>query len=213
MMSGYVCGDWKVDFFRSIACYDFTINNCGKIQQGSNGGSDYISSQFKAIKDTSAFLTINKMLQFFVGKVGRFKNSDAVRTWICHGSEDDMVLNPTLYFLSAINHCGWNFRVENRILIYLNFSKHILYAERGLQGEHGVTEMIYTPNISAFDDENNRQIVTNFARVIFNTQVNVLKHYGRICTFIAGILAFLLHHNKSLKLIAGEENMITVPLL
>ena len=51
------------------------------------------------------------------------------------------------------------------------------------QVEHGVTEMIYPPNISAFVDEGNRQIVTNLPSVLFNTQVKSLNHDGHICTF------------------------------
>ena len=82
-----------------------------------------------------------------------------------------------------------------------------------MQVEHGVTVIIYPPKISAFVDEKNRQILTNFSSVLFNTQVKVLKHYVHICTFRNVILALLLHHNKDLKGISGEANMITVPLL
>ena len=82
-----------------------------------------------------------------------------------------------------------------------------------MQGEHGVRAMIYPLNISAFVDENSRQIVKEFVIVLFNTQVKALKHDGNICTFITGMLASLLQHKKSLKIIAGEANMITVPLI
>ena len=40
LMGGNVCGDWKVDFFHSMAYYALTMNNCGKVQEGSNGGAD-----------------------------------------------------------------------------------------------------------------------------------------------------------------------------
>ena len=73
--------------------------------------------------------------------------------------------------------------------------------------------MIYTSSIPDFIDENNRQIVTNFASVLFNTQVKALKHDGQICTFINAMLASLMQHNKALKIIAVEANMITVALI
>ena len=122
-------------------------------------------------------------------------------------------MNPTLDVLSALIHGSWNFLGENRILLYLNFSSIFCMQEEKIQGEHGVTEIIYPPNISAFVDENNRQIVTNFTSVLFNTQVKALKHDGHFCTFRADILTSLLQHNKSLKIVAREANMITVPLL
>ena len=73
--------------------------------------------------------------------------------------------------------------------------------------------MIYPPNISAFFDEHNHQIVTNFSSVPFNTQVKAVKHDGHICTFGNVILDSLLQHNKALKVLTGEANMITVALL
>ena len=88
-----------------------------------------------------------------------------------------------------------------------------MYTGRALKGAHDVTKMIHPPNISAFVDENNREIVTDFESVLFNTQVKVLKHYVHICTFRNVILALLLHHNKDLKGISGEANMIIVELL
>ena len=87
------------------------------------------------------------MLQFCVGKVGVFKRSDVIGMSIHRGSTDDRVMNPTLDIFSSITCGGWNLRGENRILLYLDFFKHSLYAGRKLQGEHGVTEMIYPPNI------------------------------------------------------------------
>ena len=61
------------------------------------------------------------MLQVCVGMVNEFKISDAVGMSILHGYADDMVLNPNLDVLYDITHGGWNFRGENRILLYLNF--------------------------------------------------------------------------------------------
>ena len=145
--------------------------------------------------------------------VDGFKRSYAVGTLIRHGSADDMVINPNLDVLSAITSGGWNFRGENRILLYLNVFKHFLYAGGALPVARDVTAMIYPPNVSAFVDGKNRQIVTNFASVLFNTQVKALKHDGNICTFINFILASLLHHNEALKGLSGEANMITVAFL
>ena len=61
MMGGDVCGDWKIDFFHSMACYALIMKNCGKVREGSNGGADCIFPQFQAIKDTSVVLSIDKM--------------------------------------------------------------------------------------------------------------------------------------------------------
>ena len=41
-----------------------------------------------------------------------FKRGDVVGTSICHGSEDYMVLSPTLDVLSAITRGSWNLRAE-----------------------------------------------------------------------------------------------------
>ena len=112
-----------------------------------------------------------------------FKNSGVLVMSICRGSIDDMVFNPNLDVLSSIIRDGWNFRGDKRILLYLNVFKDCLYAGKALQGARGVTAMIYPPNISAFFDKNNRQIVTNFASVLFNTQVKALKHDGHIFKF------------------------------
>ena len=40
MMGGDVCGDWKIDFFHSMACYALIMKNCGKVREGSNRGAD-----------------------------------------------------------------------------------------------------------------------------------------------------------------------------
>ena len=121
LMGGDVCGYWQIDFFRSMACYSLTMNNCGKLREGSNWGSDWIFPQFQSIKYNSVSFTINKILQVCVVIVGVFKSSDAVGTSICRGSEVDMVLNPTLGVLSAITLGGSNLLGENRIILYLDF--------------------------------------------------------------------------------------------
>ena len=82
-----------------------------------------------------------------------------------------------------------------------------------MQVEHGVTVIIYPPKISAFVDEKNRQILTNFSSVLFNTKVESLKHDGHLCTFKTVVLDLLMHHAESLEIIAGEANMITVALI
>ena len=53
----------------------------------------------------------------------------------------------------------------------------------------------------------------DFVILLFNTQVKALKHDGHICTFGTGMISLLLQHNKALKIIAGKEKMITVPLI
>ena len=73
--------------------------------------------------------------------------------------------------------------------------------------------MIYPHSISAFVDNNNRQIVTNFASVTFNTQVKELKHDGNLCTFRNVLLSLLLQNKESLKGLSVEANMVTVVLL
>ena len=107
MMGGDVYGDWKIDYFHSMACYALTMENCGKVREGYIGGADWIFPQFQAIKDNSVVLTINKILHDCVGKVGGFKISDAVGTSIRLDSEYDMVLNPTLdFFLPSLMAVG-----------------------------------------------------------------------------------------------------------
>ena len=95
----------------------------------------------------------------------------------------------------------------------MNLFKHCLYAVRALQVSSDVTEMIYPPNKSDFFDKSNQKIVTNFASVLFNTQVKAIKYDGHLCTFINVMPAFLLLHNEALKGLAGESNMITVALI
>ena len=76
-----------------------------------------------------------------------------------------------------------------------------------------MVSIIYPPKISVFVDDKNRQIVTNFSNVIFNSQVKPPRHDGRLCIFRTGVLTSLLQHNEALKIIAGEAKMITFPLL
>ena len=109
----------KYVFLRIIECYMLTMENCQMLLEGSNDVVDWMLPQFQPIKDTSIYFTINKMIQGCVGKVEGVKMSDASGTSICCGSSDDMVINPNLNILSAITHGEWNFRGENRILIYL----------------------------------------------------------------------------------------------
>ena len=154
-----VCSDWVIDFFHSMTYYIFTMNKCGKVREGYNELADWMFPQFQAIKDTSVSFTMNNMLQVCIGKVGGFKRSYVVGT--C-GSSDYMVMNLTLGVLSDITPVSWNLREENSILPNLNIFKHCLYARRALQVENGVKSMIYPPNISAFVEDNNRQILMNF---------------------------------------------------
>ena len=108
LVGGDFRGDWEIEFFHSMACYVLKMNNCGKLQKGSNEGVDCMLPHFQAIKKTSVYFSINKMLQGCVGMVERFKRSDALGTSIRRGSADDMVLNITLGVLSAITRVGWN---------------------------------------------------------------------------------------------------------
>ena len=76
-----------------------------------------------------------------------------------------------------------------------------------------VMAMIYTPIIYGFVYNKNRPTVINFECIIFNTQVEALRHSGHICTFRNRMLASLLHHNKTLKGVSGEGKMRTVALI
>ena len=58
-----------------------------------------------------------------------FKSIDSVGTSIGCSSADDMVLNPTLDFLSDITSGGCNLRGEKCILLYLNVFKHFCIKE------------------------------------------------------------------------------------
>ena len=196
-----------------MACNVLTMNNCGKLRKGYNEGLDWRFPQFQSIKETSVAFRINKIRQGCVGMVGRFKRSDALGTSIHCCYADDIVLNPTLDDLSTITCGGWNFQSENRILLYLNIFKHFLYAGRALHGARDVTAMIYLPKILAFVDETNRQIVTKFESVLFNTQVKSLKHDGNLSAFRNVMLDLLMQHNKYLRGLAVEVNIIPVALL
>ena len=76
-----------------------------------------------------------------------------------------------------------------------------------------VMVIIYTPKISAFVYYNNRQIVTNFVIVTFNTKVKAINQDGHLCNFINVMFVFLLQNKKSLKGISEESNMITVSFI
>ena len=55
--------------------------------------------------------------------------------------------------------------------------------------------------------------MTNFASVLFNTQVKALSNYFHISTFSNGIFSILMHHNKALIFVSGEVDMIKVALI
>ena len=74
-------------------------------------------------------------------------------------------------------------------------------------------EVIYPPNIPAFVDDNNPQILTNFASALFNTQAKALSHDGHLFSFRNVMLDSLMHHNEYLKGISGEARLIKVALL
>ena len=73
-----------------------------------------------------------------------------------------------------------------------------------LQVASDVMVMIYTPNISGFVDDNNRQIVTNFVSVTFNTKVKAIKQDGHLCNF-RNVMLFFLLQNKNLLQVYQER--------
>ena len=148
--------------------------------------------QLQLIKNTSFFFTINLILQGFVAKMSKFKSSDTVGMSIRCGSEEDIVLNPTFNLFSSIIHGGWKLLRENYILLYLNLFKYFLHGVRVLQGAFDMMVMIYPPNISAHLNYNNLLIVTNLARLLFNTQVKALRHDFHFSIFINIMFSTLL---------------------
>ena len=66
--------------------------------------------------------------------------------------------------------------------------------------------MIYSTIISDLVDKNNHQIATNFASVLFNTQVKALRHNANISTLRNFMLASLMQHKKYLKGVTIEAN-------
>ena len=98
-----------------MACYVLTMNNCGKLREGSNEGVYWMFPQFQEIKETSVTFSTNKIIQGCVGMLDIFKRSDTVGTSIRRISADDMFLNPNLDVLSAITCGDCNFRGENRM--------------------------------------------------------------------------------------------------
>ena len=65
-----------------MACYVLTMNNCGKLQEVSNEGVDWMFPQFQEIKETSVSFSINTTIQGCVEMVDGFKMHDAVGTSI-----------------------------------------------------------------------------------------------------------------------------------
>ena len=63
-MGGDIHSDWEIDFFHGMEFYVLTMNNYGKLREGSNESVDWMFPQFQAIKETSVSLTMNKTLQF-----------------------------------------------------------------------------------------------------------------------------------------------------
>ena len=59
-------------------------------------------------------------------------------------------------------------------------------------------------------NNNNNNIVTNFASVLFNTQVKALRHDGHISIFRNFMFYSILHNNKSIKGVTGDNKIITV---
>ena len=112
-----------------MECYVLTMQNFGKVREGSNEGVKWMFQQFQAMKETSVDLNVNKMFQVCLGKVEVLKRSESEVTSIISGSIDNMVLNKTLDVLSAITRGGWNLLGENRILLHLNIFKHFCIQE------------------------------------------------------------------------------------
>ena len=73
--------------------------------------------------------------------------------------------------------------------------------------------MFHPPSMSDFVDDRNCQIMRNFLIVLFTTRMNALRNDGHISTFRNAMLDSLLQHKEALNVVAGEANMITVPLL
>ena len=70
--------------------------------------------------------------------------------------------------------------------------------------------MMYPTSIYYFVDDKNHQILINFVSVLFNTEVNSLRHYDHISTFRNVMLTLILHNNKYLRSVVLDSNMITV---
>ena len=82
------------------------------------------------------------MIQFCVDKVDELNRSNELGTSMGLSYEDDMVLNPSLYVISAITCGGWKSTGESCLLLYLNYFKHCLYEGTTLQELWVVTEMV-----------------------------------------------------------------------
>ena len=63
-MGGDIHSDWEIDFFHGMEFYVLTMNNYGKLREGSNESVDWMFPQFQAIKETGVAFSINSsMLQ------------------------------------------------------------------------------------------------------------------------------------------------------
>ena len=82
-----------------------------------------------------------------------------------------------------------------------------------MKGKHGLMSMIHPPNISAFVDDKNHQIVKNFASILLDTKLKALRHDCHLYTFRNIMLASLLKQNEYTKCVEGETDMIKIALL
>ena len=60
------------------------------------------------------------------------------------------------------------------MLLYLNFLKHCLYGGMSFKVARDVTAMTHPTIIPSLVDDKKRQIVTKFASLLFNTQVELI---------------------------------------
>ena len=86
--------------------------------------------------------------------MGGFKRSYAEGTSI-FSSLVDMVINPTLDFFTSIVCGDWDFKGENRTLLYLNMFRKFVYAVMALKGACDVTATIHPLRIFSFVDKIN----------------------------------------------------------
>ena len=69
-----------------MACYVLTINNSGKLREGSNEVVDWVFPHFQVIKDTSFSFTINKCFKAVLGRVAGLKGwggRNVNSQWLC----------------------------------------------------------------------------------------------------------------------------------
>ena len=67
----------------------------------------------------------------------------------------DMIINPTLDFFTSIVCGDWDFKGENRTLLYLNMFRKFVYAVMALKGACDVTATIHPLRIFSFVDKIN----------------------------------------------------------